>query len=86
MELSQIIEEIHLIPPDRLPEIHEFIHSLRPSPKTPPDDGTKIMKFAGCWRDMTDGEFEDFSQEVAMRRKQAFSGRASEASPQTDKA
>ncbi len=39
------------------------------------DDTEAIMRFAGCWQDMTRKEFEHFSEEIAERRKQAFLGR-----------
>lgn len=75
MELSQVIEEIRLVPKDRLREIYNFIHFFRLGLETVRDETEDIMRFAGCWQDMTDDEFEDFSQEIADRRKQAFSGR-----------
>nr|VFJ65865.1 MAG: hypothetical protein BECKFM1743C_GA0114222_104059 [Candidatus Kentron sp. FM]VFJ77208.1 MAG: hypothetical protein BECKFM1743A_GA0114220_109684 [Candidatus Kentron sp. FM]VFK22413.1 MAG: hypothetical protein BECKFM1743B_GA0114221_108584 [Candidatus Kentron sp. FM] len=79
MELSQVIKEIRLVPDNRLPEIHDFIRSLAPDTETRQDDTARIvanvMEFAGCWRDLTDEEFADFSQEIAEHRNQAFSGR-----------
>ena len=71
MELSQVIEEIRLVPKDRLREIYNFIHFFRLGLETIRDETEDIMRFAGCWQDMTDDEFEDFSQEIADRRKQA---------------
>ena len=35
----------------------------------------KSMRFAGCWEDMTDKEFNAFREEISERRRQAFSGR-----------
>ena len=77
MELSQVIEEIRLVTKDRLREIYNFIHFFRLGleNETVQDDTEDIMRFAGCWQDMTDEDFEEFSQEIAERRKQAFSGR-----------
>nr|VFK79870.1 MAG: hypothetical protein BECKSD772D_GA0070982_10716 [Candidatus Kentron sp. SD] len=75
MELSQVMKEIRLVPEDRLPEIHDLIRSFIPGPETGRDDTAKIMRFAGCWRNLTDGEFAEFSQEIAARRARAFSGR-----------
>jgi hypothetical protein len=72
MELSEIIEEIRRIPKDRLPEIYNFIHFFRLGIETIRDETEEIMQFAGCWQDMTDGEFEDFSQVIAERRQQAL--------------
>ena len=76
MELSEVIEEIRLVPKDRLREIYDFIHFFRLGLETVKDDTKNIMRFAGCWQDMTDEEFKDFSHEIAVRRRQAFSGRA----------
>jgi len=39
------------------------------------DNAEEIMQFAGCWEDMPDQEFENFSEGIAERRKRAFSGR-----------
>ncbi len=79
MEISElqaeVIEEIRLIPKDKLPELYDFIHFFRLGLETAPDDTEEIMRFAGCWQDMTDNEFEDFSEEIVERRRQAFSKR-----------
>nr|VFK16978.1 MAG: hypothetical protein BECKLPF1236B_GA0070989_11079 [Candidatus Kentron sp. LPFa] len=76
MELSEVMKEIRLVPEDRLPEIYDFIHSFRQDSGTVWNDTAKIMGFAGCWRDLTEEEFKDFSQEIAARRAQVFSERA----------
>ncbi|MBF0201367.1 MAG: hypothetical protein HQK66_08645 [Desulfamplus sp.] len=79
MELTAIMEEIRLVPKDRLPELYDFIHFFRlglESVSNDRNDTDEIMRFAGCWQDMTDKDFEDFSQEVMERRRQAFSERA----------
>lgn len=75
MELSQVIEEIRLVPQERLPELYDFIHFFRLGLETVQNEPEEIMRFAGCWQDMADEEFEDFSQEIAARRGNAFSGR-----------
>jgi|GEM_PF-476918 hypothetical protein len=73
---SQIMEELRLIPKDRLPELYDFIHFFRLGLEAVKDDTEEIMRFSGCWQDMTQREFEDFSEEIAERRRQAFSRRA----------
>lgn len=75
MELSEVMEEIKLVPKDRLPAVYDFIHFFRLGLETVRDDTEEIMRFAGCWQDMTDEEFRDFSEDIAERRRQAFSGR-----------
>ena len=75
MELSEVMEEIRLVPKDRLPTVYDFIHFFRLGLETVRDDTEEIMRFAGCWQDMADEEFRDFSEDIAERRRQAFSGR-----------
>ncbi|OQY57671.1 MAG: hypothetical protein B6245_15840 [Desulfobacteraceae bacterium 4572_88] len=77
MESSEIIDEIRLVPEDRLPVIYDFIYFFRLGLETVRDEREEIMRFAGCWQDMTDDEFEEFSHEITKRRRQAFLRRAS---------
>ena len=70
MELSQVIEEIRLVPKDRLREIYNFIHFFRLGLEKSQDSTEDIMQFAGCWQDMKDEDFEQFSQEMTDRRRQ----------------
>jgi hypothetical protein len=76
MELTDVIEEIRLVPKNRLRDVYNFIHFFRLGLEKVQDESDDIMQFAGCWQDMTDDEFEDFSQKITDRRRQAFSGRA----------
>ncbi len=76
MELTDVIEEIRLVPKNRLRDVYNFIHFFRLGLEKVQDESEDIMRFAGCWQDMTDEEFENFSQEMTDRRQQAFSGRA----------
>ena len=70
MELSQVIEEIRLVPKDRLREIYNFIHFFRLGLEKSQDSTEDIMQFAGCWQDMKEEDFEQFSQEMTERRRQ----------------
>ncbi|MDM8542647.1 hypothetical protein QUF75_09885 [Desulfococcaceae bacterium HSG7] len=72
---TKVMQEIKLVPKDRLQELYDFIHFFRLGLETVVDDTEEIMRFAGCWQDMTRKEFENFSEEIAERRKQAFLGR-----------
>ena len=36
------------------------------------------VQFAGCWNDMSDGIFANFSEEINIRRQQAFFERRSD--------
>jgi len=77
MEASEIqdkvIEEIKLVPKERLPEIFNFIHFFRIGLKSVENAPSEIMRFAGCWQDMTDEEFKELSDEIVTRRRQTFS-------------
>lgn len=77
MEISEIqakvIEEIRLVPQDRLPELFNFIHFFRIGLKSVENAPSEIMRFAGCWQDMTDEEFKELSDEIETRRRQTFS-------------
>lgn len=79
MNLSEIqirlTEEISLIPQERLPELYNFVHFYRLGLGITPNSADEIMKFAGCWNDMPDQEFDNFLEEITERRQQAFSGR-----------
>ena len=76
MELTEVIEEIRLVPKNRLRDVYNFIHFFRLGLEKVQDESDDIMQFAGCWQDMKDEDFEHFSQEMTDRRRQAFSGRA----------
>lgn len=76
MELTDVIEEIRLVPKNRLLDVYNFIHFFRLGLDNTQDNTEDIMRFAGCWQDMPEEEFEQFSQEIKERRRQAFSGRA----------
>lgn len=79
---SKVLEEINLVPEDRLRQVYDFVHYFRLGLETSRSNGKQIMDFAGCWRDMPDEMFTDFLEEITQRRQQAFSRRrSSEAGP-----
>lgn len=82
MEVSEIqakvIEEIRLVPKERLSELYDFIHFFRIGLETVVYEKDEIMRYAGCWQDMTDEEFQELSDEMIKRRRQKFSRRARE--------
>ncbi|MFP4396287.1 MAG: hypothetical protein ACLFTI_13605 [Anaerolineales bacterium] len=75
LEREKLITEVNRIPDDKLAEVYTLLHyyrlGLESTQKQPPD----VMRYAGCWADMPADEFEDFLQEIQVRRRQAFSGR-----------
>jgi hypothetical protein len=68
MESADVIEEIRLVPKNRLRDIYNFIHFFRIGLEKSQEPTEDMMQFAGCWQDMTDEEFEHFSQEITERR------------------
>ncbi|HAN73135.1 MAG TPA: hypothetical protein DCQ63_01670 [Planktothrix sp. UBA8402] len=66
---NKIIEEINLIPEDKLIELYDLIHGFRLTLKLSENNVNEIMKFAGCWQDLSEEEFTDFSQEIEQRRQ-----------------
>lgn len=71
----RVIDEIKLIPDHKLSEVYEFIHYFRIGLQESKGDIDKIMKFAGCWKDMSEQLFKEFIEDTRQRRKQAFSRR-----------
>jgi hypothetical protein len=73
---TKVIQEIEAFPNDQLISLYKFIHyfrlGLEKEQKSPGED---IMQFAGCWKDMSDEDFQDFLAEIEQRRHNAFTGR-----------
>ncbi|MBD2138748.1 hypothetical protein H6F32_14430 [Anabaena sp. FACHB-1237] len=72
------MKEINLIPEDKLEELYNFIHYWRLNVESSPGSIEQIMQFAGCWNDMSDEMFTNFSEEINTRRQQAFFERRSD--------
>ena len=72
---NKVMEEIKLIPENKLPEIYSVIHFFRLGLEVGTRDPKNIMRFAGSWQDMAEEEFNEFSEEISQRRNQAFSRR-----------
>ena len=66
---NKIIEEISLIPEDKLTELYNLIHHFRIGLKESENNVNEIMEFAGCWQDLSEEEFTNFSQEIEQRRQ-----------------
>jgi hypothetical protein len=73
---SKVLQEIDLIPEDKLADLYNFIHyfrlGLEKSGVTKP---RPTLAFAGCWQDMPAEIFNDFTADIAQRRHQAFTRR-----------
>ncbi|MCB0214304.1 MAG: hypothetical protein KDJ52_33505 [Anaerolineae bacterium] len=70
---NKVLQEIDLIPEDKLTELYTFIHYFRLGVEkafvTKPKPN---LAFAGCWQDMPDEMVNDFTAEIKQRRRQAF--------------
>lgn len=72
----RVLQEIELIPEDKLVDLYNFLHYFRLGlEKAYPPKREQILAFAGCWQDMPDEIFAEFTTEIAERRSQAFVGR-----------
>jgi hypothetical protein len=70
---SKVLQEIDLIPEDKLIDVYNFIHDFRLGlEKAHVQKSSQILAFAGCWQDMPDEVFADFTTEITERRSQAF--------------
>ncbi len=73
---DKLIEEIRLLPDTKLAEIYNMIHYFRLSSEKIPNKLENTLQFAGSWNDLTDEEFRDLSDEMTLRRQQAFTPRS----------
>ena len=69
----KILKEVERIPEEKLPELLDLIHDYRVGLQ-PTEDKSEIT-YAGSWKDMPDDVYQDFIDEIAQRRSQAFSRR-----------
>jgi hypothetical protein len=75
---DKVIQEIDLIPEDKLVDLFNFIHYFRLGLETSTHHENKpTLAFAGCWREMPDETFSAFMSEITERRHLAFSRRRS---------
>lgn len=76
---SKVLQEIDLIPEERLADLYNFIHYFRLGLERSHEVQTQpIMTYAGCWQDMPEDVFADLTAEIRARRRQAFRGRRTE--------
>ena len=72
---NKIIEEISLIPDDKLTELYNLIHNFRIDLKQSGNNMNEIMEFAGCWENMSEETFTDFCEDIEHRRQTSSSRR-----------
>ncbi len=80
MMKDMIINEINLLPDEKLSEVYRFVHdfSLREE-KNKAEENTDLLSFSGAWKDMDSKMFDDYLTDIRSRRNKAFSGRRSNA-------
>jgi hypothetical protein len=61
---NKIIEEISLIPDDKITELYNLIHNFRIGLNPSENNINDIMQFAGCWEEMSETDFTDFCEEI----------------------
>ncbi|NJO42582.1 MAG: hypothetical protein HC769_08860 [Cyanobacteria bacterium CRU_2_1] len=71
---TKVLAEIQRIPEEKLAEVYDWIHRFRVEAETE-SDTVPMMRFAGCWNDMNREVYDEFINEITLRRQQAFSGR-----------
>ena len=72
----RVLQEIDLIPEDKLADLYNFLHYFRLGlERARPPRREQILAYAGCWQDMPDEMFVEFTAEIVERRRRAFVGR-----------
>ncbi len=72
---NKIIEEISLIPDEKIAELYDLIHNFRIGLNQSENNINDIMQFAGCWEEMSETDFTDFCEEIEQRRQSSSSRR-----------
>ena len=72
---DKLINEISLLPEDKLGEVYNFIHYFRLGTEKTNKDENNILAFSGSWKEMDDDKFDDYLSDISKRRRKAFSGR-----------
>jgi len=72
----KVLQEIELLPEDKMMDIYNFIHHFRLGVETAESKPTKsTLSFAGSWSDMSEDVFQAMSLDIEQRRQQSFSRR-----------
>lgn len=65
----KVLEEIELIPEDQLEHLYSLLHYYRIGlEQQATRHQNQTMEFAGCWRDLPDAVFDDFTVKLHDRR------------------
>jgi len=74
-ERNKILQEIRLIPDDKLPELYTILHYFRMGVQSSQKEPESILKYAGSWSDLPEEISDSIVQEAYRRRNTAFSRR-----------
>jgi len=76
---AKVIEEVNLLPRERLPDLYTLIHyfrlGLEQSHKAGQGNIAQILALAGSWQEMPEPEFNALLEEIGQRRQSAFQQR-----------
>ena len=72
---DKLINEISLLPEDKVGEVYNFIHNFRLGAEKIKEKESDILSFSGAWKDMDDEIFNDYLSDISERRSKAFSSR-----------
>ena len=70
--VNTIIKEINDLPPDKLDEVYDFVHSLKFSSKHKEKSSKKIHSFAGAFSDMDQKQYADLKAQTSKTRTLLF--------------
>jgi len=72
LTINNILKEIKDVPVNRLEELYQFVHSLKPVAKKTNTAKNKILSFSGIFADMDDKNYTDFVNHTKDTRSKLF--------------
>lgn len=72
LTINNILKEIKDVPVNRLEELYQFIHSLKPNSKKNNTAKNKILAFSGIFADMDEKNYSDFVNHTKTTRENLF--------------
>jgi hypothetical protein len=72
MTLNAILKEMKDVPPNRLEDLYQFVHSLTPASKQTETLRKKVLSFGGAFSDMSTKDYNDFVNQTKKSRTKMF--------------
>lgn len=72
LTINNILKEIKDVPVNRLEELYQFVHSLKPMAKKTNSSKKKILSFSGIFADMDEKNYTDFANHTKTIRANLF--------------